>query len=181
MAKLVSNTYGDALFQLALEKDTVDTLADEVAVMIQIFHENEELGKLLGHQKISKEEKIKVVEAVFKGKASDDLMGFMLLVIQKDRYTEMTAIFEYFMELYKEHKKIGVAYVSSAIELTAVQKEAVEKRLLETTDYLSFEMHYQVQKELIGGMVIRIKDRVIDSSIRHKLDEMTRKLMKVQI
>ena len=55
--------------------------------------------------------------------------------------------------------------MTSAMELSDAQKAAVEKRLLETTKYVKFEMHYDVDSELIGGMVIRIGDRVVDSSV----------------
>ena len=81
----------------------------------------------------------------------------------------------------KEYKNIGTAYVTSAVALTDEQKAAVEKRLLETTKYVQFEMHYSVDAELIGGMVIRIGDRVVDSSIKSKLYSLTRELSKIQL
>ena len=61
------------------------------------------------------------------------------------------------------------------------QKEAVEKRLLETTKYVEFEMHYNVDADLIGGMVIRIGDRVVDGSVKNKLFDLTRELSKIQL
>ena len=60
-------------------------------------------------------------------------------------------------------------------------RRRVEKRLLETTKYVKFEMHYDVDAALIGGMVIRIKDRVVDSSIQTKLYDLTRELSKIQL
>ena len=57
----------------------------------------------------------------------------------------------------------------------------VERKLLETTSYQQMEMHYQTDESLIGGMVIRIGDRVVDSSIKTKLSELTRQLMKIQL
>ena len=81
----------------------------------------------------------------------------------------------------KEVKKIGVAHVTTALELTDEQKEQIVKRLLETTAYESFEMTYAVDKSLIGGMVIRIGDRVVDSSIKTKLYELSKDLKKIQV
>ena len=66
----------------------------------------------------------------------------------------------------KEYKKIGTAYVTSAMELTLQQKQAVEQKLLDTTKYVQFEIHYTTDPALIGGMVIRIRDRVVDGSVR---------------
>ena len=67
------------------------------------------------------------------------------------------------------------------MELSENQKKAVLQRLLDTTDYVSFEMHYQVEPALIGGMVIRIRDRVVDSSIRTKLQKLSSELTKIQL
>ena len=61
------------------------------------------------------------------------------------------------------------------------QKKKIEEKLLATTQYIQFEMHFDVDKSLIGGMVIRIGDRVVDSSIRTKLNQMTQTLSKVQL
>ena len=60
-------------------------------------------------------------------------------------------------------------------------KKNVEKKLLDTTDYVSFEMHYEVEPDLIGGMVIRIGDRVVDSSVRTKIYELSKELSKIQL
>lgn len=62
MAKLVSKTYGDALFELALEQDVMDELSKEVQAVSQALRENEELMKLMEHPKIVKEEKLQIME-----------------------------------------------------------------------------------------------------------------------
>ena len=53
--------------------------------------------------------------------------------------------------------------------------------MIQTTKYVEFEMHYDVDTALIGGMVIRIKDRVVDSSIKTKLYDLSRELSKIQL
>ena len=57
----------------------------------------------------------------------------------------------------------------------------IERRLLDTTSYTKMEMNYLLDKSLIGGMVIRIGDRVVDSSISTKLNELQKELLKVQL
>lgn len=181
MAKLVSKTYGDALFELALERNCVDELSSEVKVVRAALEENGELMKLMEHPKIVKEEKLQIIERIFKGRVSDDLTGFLELVAGKDRYGEIFGIFDFFMGRVREYKHIGVASVTTAVELKEKQKKALVERLLATTQYESFEMDYTVDAGLIGGMVIRIGDRVVDSSIKHKLELMSRDLMKIQL
>ena len=181
MAKLVSKTYGDALFEVALENNQLDSMLEEVKAVSAAIVSNEDLTKLMNHPKIVKEEKIKVIEDIFTGKVSKELVGLMRMVVEKDHYNELNEVFLYFINQVKEYKNIGTAYVTSAIELNDSQKQAVLKRLLETTKYVEFEMHYDVDAALIGGMKIRIGDRVVDSSIQNKLYNLTRELSNMTI
>ena len=181
MAKLVSKTYGDALFEVALENNQLDSMLEEVKAVSAAIVSNEDLTKLMNHPKIVKEEKIKVIEDIFTGKVSKELVGLMRMVVEKDHYNELNDVFLYFINQVKEYKNIGTAYVTSAIELNDSQKQAVLKRLLETTKYVEFEMHYDVDAALIGGMKIRIGDRVVDSCIQNKLYNLTRELSNMTI
>ena len=181
MAKLVSKSYGDALFELALEENKMDSLLTEVKVISEALRENRDLARLMNHPKIVKEEKVSLIEEIFKGRVSLELVGLMRMIVQKDHYQELLSVFEYFTNRVKEYKNIGTAYVTSAFELSEEQKKAVENRLLKTTKYVEFEMHYKVDAALIGGMEIRIGDRVVDSSIRTKLQNLTRELSKIQL
>ena len=71
--------------------------------------------------------------------------------------------------------------MSSAVELRDEQKAEIEKKLIDTTDYDSFEMTYVVDESLIGGLVIRIGDRVADSSIRTQLENLARDLRSIKL
>jgi len=181
MAKLVSKVYGDALYEAAREAGRMDDMYEEVQALMKVFAENPDLQKMLDNPKVIREEKESVIETVFRGRISDEIVELMKLMIVKGRYSSIESVFEYFIGLVKEEKKIGIASVTTAIELTDVQKEAIVKRLLETTRYESFEMNYGVDSSLIGGMVIRIGDRVLDSSIRTKLYELSKGLRKIQV
>ena len=181
MAKLIAKTYADALFETALEENRLDEIAQDVEAVSTAFMENEELTKLICHPKIASEEKQEVMASILKGRVADELTSFVHIVIDKGRYLELQGIFEYFMECVKEYKNIGTAYVTTAVELTRTQKTQVVNRLLETTRYEKIEVHYEVDSALIGGMVIRIGDRVVDSSVRTKLNGLTKQLLQIQL
>ena len=181
MAKLVSKTYGEALFELAVEEGREDSLLEEIMALKKILKENPDFEKLMNHPKIIKEDKVKIIEETFGGHVSREIIGLMTLLITKGHYPDTVSVFEYFIGLVKEEKKIGIANVTTAFALSDKQKSDIEKRLLETTQYETFEMNYDVDESLIGGMVIRIKDRVVDSSIKTKLYELSKQLRKIQI
>ena len=178
MAKQVSTTYGEALFELAVEENKIEDFFAEAQALLEGFAENEDMVKFLRHPKVLKEDKIAFVENVFKGHASDAMVGFLTIVVKKDRQSDIPGILEYFIKRVKDYKQIGVAFVTSAVALTQEQKQRVQARLLETTDYKSMEVSYEVDPALIGGMVIRIEDRVVDSSIRTQLSTMKQTLLK---
>lgn len=181
MAKLVSKTYGEALFELAVEEGREDAFLEEIMALKEILKENPDFNKLMNHPKILKEEKLSVLDQVFKGRISDELAGFLNLIISKDRYGEIDGILDYFIDEVKKLKGIGIAYVITAIPLSAAKQKEVEAKLLATTSYKQMEMHFGVDEELIGGMVIRIGDRVVDSSVKTKLFEMQRQLLQTRI
>ena len=181
MAKLVSKVYGDALFEAAREAGRMDDMYEEVLELQKLLQANEELQKMMENPKVIREDKENVIETVFRGRISDEIVELMKLMIAKGRYSNIESVFDYFIGLVKEEKKIGIAYVTTAVELTDGQKDEIVRRLLETTRYESFEMNYAVDASLIGGVVIRIGDRVVDSSIKTKLYELSKSLRKIQV
>lgn len=181
MAKLVSKTYGEALFELAVEEGKEDEFLSEILQLKALLSENPDFGKLMNHPKILKEEKLDVLKKVFDGRVSKELFGFLHLIISKDRYGDIDSILDYFVDEVKKLKGIGIAYVTTASDLSEAKKKEVEDKLLSTTSFKKMEMHYQVDEDLIGGMIIRIGDRVVDSSVKTRLYELSRQLLNVQL
>ena len=96
MAKLVSKTYGEALYEAAMEAGKpgrADELYEEVKQLCQILKDNPEFDSMMLHPGISKQEKLDAVEKIFKGRVSDELTGLLEIVIQKERYSELQNIF----------------------------------------------------------------------------------------
>ena len=105
MAKLVSATYGDALFELAVQESKVDSLYAEATDCLKVFEENSELGRLLNHPKIDKSEKEKVIENAFGQFVSKDLTGLLVLMVSKDRQKQIMETLRYFIGKIREYKK----------------------------------------------------------------------------
>ncbi|MBO4890330.1 MAG: ATP synthase F1 subunit delta [Lachnospiraceae bacterium] len=181
MAKLVTKTYADALFQLAEEEGKIDEMYSEVRDLIGILDANPDLARVMSHPSVDKNEKIATIRNIFTNRISPELCGLLNQIVVNNRYEEIDGILASFITSVKEYKKIGVAYVTTPAELSDAQKSLVEKKLLDTTDYVKMEMNYSVDEKLIGGMKIRIGDRIVDSSISTKLNEMARSLRRIQL
>lgn len=181
MAKLISKTYGEALFELAVEEEKTDLLLEEITGVRQALSDNPEYLKFLNHPRISIENKVEATENIFAGRIQKELMGFLELIITKGRCDSLTEILDYLIDRMKEFKGIGVAYVTAPWELTEENKEKICQRLLDTTSFKEMEMHYLIDPNLLGGLQIRIGDKVVDSSIQTKLNRLQKDLLKLQV
>ena len=112
MAKLVETTYGEALFELAVQESKVDELCEEAQAVIDIFKDNEDLVNVLKSPKVEKKEKEQLIENIFKKFVSEDITGLLVIMVSKDRQTKIVSTLEYFIKRIYEYKKIGVAYVT---------------------------------------------------------------------
>ena len=152
MAKLISKTYGEAIFELAVSENKVDTFLEEIRMILSVLKENPKFSDIMNHPKIIKEEKLQVIDEAFGGRISDELTGFIRLIVTKGRYSNIFEIMQYFLDQVKELKGIGVAYVTSAVALRESQQKEIEEKLIETTSFREMEMHYEVDEKLIGGL-----------------------------
>lgn len=169
------------MFAVAMEENRMDEFFEAAMSLYEILRDNEDFSKLMNHPRIVKEDKVKIVEDTFGEKLPKELVGLMTLMVEKGRNNDMLSVLDYFIALVKEEKKIGKADVTTAVALSEVQKKKVEEKLLETTKYETFEMCYHVDETLIGGMVLRIGDRIVDSSIKTKLSHLSRQLKSIKI
>ena len=169
------------MFSLALENDKLDTIWDQERMTRQILSENPTFVKTICHPEITKQDQIKLLDDAFKGKVSDEVMGFFHVLADKKRLKELDAVLEYFDRSAKEYKKIGVVYVTVPMELTKAQQDKIRERILEVSSYETLEMHVETDASLLGGMVIRIGDEILDNSIRSKMEHMARKINQIKL
>lgn len=181
MAKLAKMTYGKALLDLAVEQNLVDALFEEAVAVEKILKDEPDFLLLMTHPKIPLIEKKETLDKVFAGKVSGEMLGFLKLLLDKERFQEIMGILHFFIDEVKDIKGIGVAYVTTAVQLNVVQEKEIEDKLLATTNYQKMEMHFEVDAELIGGMIVRIKDRVVDGSVKTKISDMKKQLMRIQL
>ena len=181
MAKQVEKAYGDALFEACKEAGNVDELHEQVKTFGALLNENPDFYKLLTHPDIGVDDKEKVLDEVCGPWAIPQLIGTLKLMVSKDRIGSVKPLFDYIAVKYKEYKRIGVVYVTTAAPLSDAQKSATANRILATTQYKTLEMHYKVDGELMGGMIIKIGDRVMDTSVRTRMNQMVRTLKTIQI
>lgn len=169
------------MFSLALEEGKLDETWEEVRFLDSALRENGEFTDIMAHPEMTQEKSLALIGEVFEGKLSDIMLGFLQILVKKGRFGEILSVLDHFQRETKEYKKIGVVDVTTPEELSGVQKSSIEEKLTQTSGYESLEMNYLIDESLLGGIRIRIGDRVVDNSIQTKLEEMTRSLSKVRV
>ena len=177
MAKTVEGVYSEALFALAQEKGILSSMLEETEELSAVLKGHKELADFVSHPRITREEKLESLKAVFEGRLSEELMGFLKLLVEKERAGKLYTILQSFAVKAREELRIGLVRVNSAAPLSEEQRKALQEKLLATTDYRSLEMEYSVDPKLIGGMIVSIGDRVVDNTLLTKLQSLEKELL----
>lgn len=165
--------YGEAAFELALERGELDRWADDLRALAQVLAEPGAVA-FFESARVPEAEKERVLEQVLEG-IGPLAWNLVRLLVSRGRLGLTPQIALAFQELVDEHRGVAHAVVSTAVPLTAPQVEAVAARL---GDLTGKQVVVEAQEEpgIIGGLVARIGDRLIDGSTRGKLESLKREL-----
>lgn len=168
--------YANAFLQLAIERDEVDDILDDITFIHNTLRDSGELVTFLKSPIIKYDDKAAVLKELFSDNTGEPTALFIKLLTRKDRVNLLDQITEAFIELYKKHAGIITVEVFVAHELSDDQQEALHNRLEQETQK-KVEMSITIDESLRGGMAIRIDDTVIDGTVKHKLAELEESLL----
>lgn len=176
MAKLISKRYAVALFELAKETDKIDLFNSQVELIYNSIKDDKEFLTVLNHPRISGGEKFNLFQNIYKNNISEEILGLISIVVNKNRETEILEILETFLELVKDYKGITTAYIFSAIALNDEQLTKIKENLSKNLNK-EIIIEASVKPELIGGLLINVDGKVIDNSIKRNLDDIKKSLI----
>ncbi|MFZ5591798.1 MAG: F0F1 ATP synthase subunit delta [Bacillota bacterium] len=174
----VGGRYAEALYELAARDGKVDAIEQELKAVNQVVQENRELQKVLFHPRITAEEKKALLDELFKGKIGDVTLEFLKFLVERQREQFLPDIVEFFVQLANKARNIVAASVTSAVELNPDERKALEGVLNKITGK-NVQTAYRVDPSLIGGVVVKIGDRVLDGSVRTRLAAMREHLRQI--
>ena len=107
MASRVDKIYGDAYISVKTDEDDLLEALEEAKAVKEILDSNTDFVNFLNHPQITKEEKMEATKNVFDGRVSDDMTGFLMIIIKKGRFREFDGIFTYIISNIKRQLGIG--------------------------------------------------------------------------
>lgn len=173
---MVAKRYASALFQLVKEQQLLEKVEEELRIIEEVLSVNVELKAILKSPKLLKVKKKEILAEAF-APFNTYVLNTLMLLIDRHREDEIAAVAEEFIELANEEKGIEVADVYSIRSLTTEEKVALSSSFAAKIGKKSLQIENIVDSDLLGGIKIRIGNRIYDGSLRGKLDRLQRKLL----
>jgi ATP synthase F1 delta subunit len=178
MEKLtVDVVYGTGLFEAAMDLDMIGEVSAETEVILEAFKENPEFPELMRSPSLSGDDKKDVLLKVFEGKISTPTLNFLCILVDKGRIGRLRAIVKAFEDLTDERNGITKGDIYSAIPLSEEQLKKFEEetgRLL----HKNVRLISILDKSIIGGVRIYVDGKVIDASVKNRLENLKQSLLK---
>jgi F-type H+-transporting ATPase subunit delta len=180
VAELITNRYATALFEVAKENNAVKNYEEQVKIIYDTLLKNPEFLQVLSDPKIILEEKYSLAEKVFEGKVYDELVGLFILLVRKNRQNYTLDILAQFLEMAQADAGILLATVTTAMPLKKEQLAQIKTNLEKSTKQ-TIDLVTVVDKDLIGGIVIQVGDKVVDGSVSGQLNTLSNKLKDLRL
>jgi F-type H+-transporting ATPase subunit delta len=173
---MVAKRYALALLQIAKETDSLGVIEEELRVVKEVVQYNPELKAILNSSKLSLEKKKEIIKAAFTS-VNVNVLNTLLILIDRHREDQIIDLANEFLELANEEMGIAEAEVYSTRALTESEREAISSVFAAKIGKKSLKIENIVDSNLLGGIRLRIGNRIYDGSLRGKLDRLERKLL----
>lgn len=174
---LSAKNYSKALVEMV--RDNVisfEDLSKDLAAVSEILETSQDLRLTLENPTVSEEVKSQIVEEVFKNEVHPQVVSFLKVLIDKNRFSEFSQIKADYEIKLDDVNKIQSVEITSAVELSEEYRGRILQKLSEKLQK-NIRPNWKVDENIIAGLIYRINDNVIDTSIKSKLDKLNKNLM----
>jgi F-type H+-transporting ATPase subunit delta len=170
----IASIYARSLFEVAQEQGKLDDVRDQLGEFADALDSNQEMQVFFFSPYFSTPEKEEGLDKVVTG-AEPILKNFIKLLIEKHRMPAVFRVRRTFDELWQRENKLLPVEVTSAIELDKKTVKQIGDRIGEETGQ-KIELSERVDPDILGGLVIRVGNSIIDASIRARLDSLRKQV-----
>jgi F-type H+-transporting ATPase subunit delta len=167
----VASRYAKSLIDLAEEQNALEAIKVDIESFITVMKQNVQLQAVLKNPIVGTDKKVAILEQIFGASLHKVVIGFFKLVITKGRSKILYPTAKEFINEYNQLKGIVHAVVTSASPLTEEQKSQIANLVIEATN-AKIVLEAKVDPALIGGFVLKVGDRQVDTSIVSSLNKL---------
>jgi F-type H+-transporting ATPase subunit delta len=164
----IASVYARSLFEVAQEQDKLDKVHDELGQFADALNESRELQVFLFSPYFSTKEKSEGLDKAISG-ADEVFVNFLELLIEKHRMPVVFRVRAEFDKLWEEENRLLPVTITSAVELPKSTVKQIGDRISEQTER-KVELSADVDPDILGGIIVRVGNSVLDASIRNRLE-----------
>ncbi len=168
---LIGNRYAKALIALANEQGKLEEVYNDMKFFESVCTENDEFRKIMANPIVRHEKKFGILKKIFENRVTNVTFSIFNVLTRKNREQLLYPIAQEFHKLYDEQKGIQKVQVSTPVALTDAQKAEFSRVVAESMNK-TVELTEKIDESLIGGYVLKVGDTQIDTSVKHKLNEL---------
>ncbi|KAA0548594.1 F0F1 ATP synthase subunit delta [Bacillus sp. BGMRC 2118] len=172
----VAKRYANALFQIANEQNLLEQVEQELVAVRTIFAENKDLSSVLNHPKVTKATKKTLVKDSF-ANFSAPVLNTLLILIDRHRQSIITEMVDFFIQEANDVRGIADAKVYSVRELTKDEQTALSDTFAKKVGKTALRIENIIDPSVLGGVKVRIGNRIYDGSVSGKLARVERELL----
>jgi F-type H+-transporting ATPase subunit delta len=161
--------YAQALMSVAQNHDLVDRIADDVSALSDLLDGSDELNLFLQNPLINLDAKKGVLRQLVSEGMHHYTLNFLMLLVDRGRAPFLGGICKQYQVLLRQLRQAVLAEVTSAMELTEEQKEAIRRKVAEMTGAHQVDLSIRIDADLIGGVIVKVGSQVVDASLRGQL------------
>ena len=165
-----SKEYAEALFELALQDGSTDTVSAALDDVREVMAADPAFMDLLKSPAVPREVRVSTLEQCFRGRVPEIVLAILRMLCVKGHMGELDRMITEYGLLNQEHQGIAMAHVTSAVALKEAEKERLRQGL-EASFGKKVALQCSLDRTLLGGIRVEIEGKVIDGSIRNKLQQ----------
>jgi F-type H+-transporting ATPase subunit delta len=169
----VAEPYAEALIDLAQANNELKKTANDMNIVSQFLANSNDLKKFLSNPLITKEAKKIIVNDILGEQVGKNTLKFLLLLVDRNRIALLEGIVQKFLELSYKQESIAIVKVTSAVQLSAEQQQNIAEKLKVISGAEQIKLALKVDPQLLGGFTVEIGSKLIDTSVRGQLRQIS--------
>ena len=180
MEKLVGKRYAEALFTAGVELNKLEEFRSEMQFVSDTFDSNEQLKTIFEHPKLSKAEKKDILDELFKERVSTEILNLGYIMVDKGRSKNIKDVSDEYNNLANKKQGIVEAEAITAVAMTTEELENLQTTLSKKLGK-QVNLSNTVDKTIVGGVVVEVEGKIIDGSVKGKLNDIHRSLNNMKL
>lgn len=176
----LAEKYAMAVFEIADEQNMLDGVKDELALIETLFREQADLQEFVCNPRVPSVAKCDVLKQIFTDKVQPFVLNFLLIVAERKREAILPGIITAYNHFLNEKRGIVEVQVTTARPLSDAHEEALKKQLGKRLNSQVI-LEKTIDPAIVGGVVVRIGDKLIDGSVERQLKRMEMALVGIDL